>query len=138
MGEQLYMIDGEEMVIAYSVEGERDLVIMHERNGYGDYIVARRVDLVKKEDSYEYKNAQKRADEIRLITQKAQENLDVVADKVVDKALKELASRIKFNVAFGEGGASGAYALVLSEQLTKMIKEAGEKMKGKSSSEFDL
>ncbi len=71
-----------------------------------------------------------------MITAKAQENLDELAEKVVDKALKSLASRIKFNVAFGKSTGGEAYAIILSTELEKMIRESGKKIAGKQ--EIDL
>ena len=121
--DQVYMYNREEVKIQHEVKGNDDLVVVMQRDGYGDYIVARKSSLVKLEDSYEYKRARERADEIRLITQKAEERLDKLTDKLVDKAIQALASRIKFNVAFGEGGLHNAYAIVLSTELEKMIKD---------------
>lgn len=129
MNEQEYYHNGKYVTIWGDVVDKPEYVIVTEASSYGELYITRRTNLVKKEESYEFIHAQKRADEIRAITAKAQENLDAVADKVVDKALKELAMRIKLNVAFGEGGGSAAYALIISEQLTKMIKESGEKIK---------
>lgn len=126
--DQVYMYDREEVKILHKVEGRNDLVVIGQRDGYGDYMVARKSSLVKLEDSYEYKRAKERADEIRLITQKAQENLDRLTEKLVDKAIISLASRIKFNVAFGNGGSAAPYAIVLSQELEKMIKKEAPKV----------
>lgn len=137
MANQEYYYNGGYVVIWGEVVDKPDFVIVNDGNDYGELQVTRRKELVKKEDSYQYKQAEKRAEEIRLKTAKAQENLDELSERVVDKALKSLASRIKFNVAFGEGGSSAAYALMPSEQLQKMIRESGDKIAGKEKIDFD-
>lgn len=108
-----------------------ELVAVSENSDYGTITVVKRSELVPKEETWEFTQAKKRADEIRLITAKVQENLDELAERVVDKALKSLASRIKFNVAFGEGGSHSAYAIMLSTELEKLIRESGKKVAGK-------
>lgn len=126
--DQVYMYNREEVKVHQEVTGMPDLVIVLQADGYGQWIVARKKDLVKKEDSYEYKRAKERADEIRLITAKAQENFDKLTNKLVDNAIRALASRIKFNVAFGEGGLHSGYAIMLSTELEKMIKKEAPKL----------
>ncbi len=113
-----------------------DMVAVSENSDYGTITVVRRKELVKKEDTWEFKQAEKRRDEIRMITAKAQENLDELAEKVVDKALKSLASRIKFNVAFGESNGGSAYAITISQELEKLIRESGKKIAGKGEIEL--
>ena len=126
--DQIYMYNREEVKILHNVEGDNDLVVIGQRDGYGDYMVAKKSSLVKLEDSYEFKRAKERAEELRLITAKAKENLDKLTEKLVDKAIVSLASRIKFNVAFGEGGSAAPYALMLSQELEKMIKKDAPKV----------
>lgn len=100
-----------------------DHVIVSENSDYGQLIVVRRKDLQKKEDTWEFKQAQKRADELRLITAKAQEQFDKLSDRLVDDAIRALSSRMKFNIAFGQGGDAAPYALMLSQKLEELIKE---------------
>src|SRR5574344_2187267 len=132
MDKQEYYYNGSYVTIFSEVTADPDLVVVTDGNDYGELLVVRKNSLKKKEDSYQYQQAQKRADELRLITQKAQENLDRLTEKLVDKAIISLASRIKFNVAFGEGGSAAPYALMLSQELEKMIKDkAPEVIKSK-------
>ena len=129
--DQIYMYNRDEVKVHHEIPDMPEYVIVLDANGYGEWIIARKTDLVKKEDSYEFKRAKERADELRLITQRAQENLDRITEKLVDKAIISLASRIKFNVAFGSGGSAAPYALMLSQELEKMIKDkAPEIIKG--------
>lgn len=115
------------------VKDQPDMVIVCDGSDYGDLSVINRSNLIKKEDSYTYKREQERAEEIKQITAKAQENFDKLADKIVNEAIKRLASRIRFNVAFGKNGEAAPYALMLSTELEKMIKEDGPKaVKGES------
>lgn len=126
--DQIYMYNRNEVKVHHDIPDMPEYVIVLDANGYGEWIIARKTDLVKKEDSYEFKRARERADELRLITQKAQENLDRLTEKLVDKAIISLASRIKFNVAFGSGGSAAPYALMLSQELEKMIKKEAPKV----------
>lgn len=108
-----------------------EMVIVSENSDYGSITVVKRSELVKKEDTWEYKQAQKRKEEIEAITKKAEDNLNAIASKVVDRALRSLASRMKFNVAFSSdlGNAAG-WAITISNELEKMIKEkAKDEMK---------
>lgn len=109
-----------------------EMVIVSENSDYGTLTVVKRSELQKREDTWEFKQAEKRKAELDKITADAQKNLDKIVDKVIDKALKSLASRIKMNVAFGDGGSSSYAALMISTELEKMIKEkAPEVVKGK-------
>jgi hypothetical protein len=85
--------------------------------------VARKAEMKPKEESYTYIRAQERAAEIEAITAKAQENLDKVAEKIVDKALADLSFRIKMNVVMGKGG-DGTAGLVIAKELEKMVKDS--------------
>ena len=126
--DQIYMYNRDEVKVHHEIPDMPEYVIVLDANGYGEWIIARKTDLVKKEDSYEFKSAKERADELRLITQKAEERLDKLTDKLVDKAIISLASRIKFNVAFGSGGSAAPYALMKSQELEKMIKKDAPKV----------
>lgn len=128
MDKQEYYYNGSYVTIFAEVADHPDMVIVTDGNDYGELNVVRKDQLQKKEESYTFKQAQKRADELRLITQKAQENLDKITEKLVDKAIISLASRIKFNVAFGQGGSAAPYALMLSQELEKMIKKEAPKV----------
>lgn len=102
-----------------------DWVIVSENSDYGTLTAVKRSELQKKEDTWEFKQAEKRRDEIRLMTAKAQEQLDKLTSKLVDKALIDLASRLKFNVLFGKNvdGATAGWAVTISDELKKMVKE---------------
>lgn len=126
--DQIYMYNRNEVKVHHEIPDMPEYVVVLDADGYGEWIIARKTDLVKKEDSYEFKRAKERAEELRLITQKAQENLDKLTDKLVNKAIISLASRIKFNVAFGSGGPAAPYALMLSQELEKMIKKDAPKV----------
>ena len=124
--DQIYMYNRNEVKVYHEIPDMPEYVVVLDADGYGEWIIARKTDLVKKEDSYEFKRAKERAEELRLITAKAQENLDKLTEKLVDKAIISLASRIKFNVAFGSGGSAAPYALMLSQELEKMMKRFEE------------
>lgn len=118
---QEYLYSGDYVTIFAEVKDNDDFIVVN--NGNGALEVARKIDLIKKEDSYQYKRAKEHADELRLITAKAQENLDKLADKLVDKALIALSSRLKFNTLFGKGSGNLAWAGLVIEELEKLVKE---------------
>lgn len=122
---QVYVVDGEDMVISHEIKDKNDLVVMEQEDGYGWYKVVYRKDLVKKEDSYQYKNAQKRADELRLITQKAEENYEKIVEKIIKAAVSTLQTRIKMNVLLGKGGGDGSdtWAIIIANELNKIVKD---------------
>lgn len=135
--EQEYLHGNQYVTIFAEIKGKDDWLVVETEDSVLD--VARKSDLVKKEDSYKFKRAQEQADELRLITQKAQENLDRLTTKLVDKALIDLASRLKFNVMFGKDvdGATAGWAITIGDELKKMVKEkAPEVVKDKKL--FDL
>lgn len=118
-----------------------DMVIVSENGEYGSLYVVKRDELVKNEDTWEFQKAKERADELRLITAKAQENLDKLADKLVDKAIIALNSRMKFNAVFGKetNGATAGWVLTVVDELKKLIKEkAPDVIKGKDDNELDF
>lgn len=120
---QEYLHGNGYVTIFADVKDNDDFVIVETDGGVLE--VARKNNLTKKEDSYNFKRAEERANELRLITQKAQENLDKLASKVVDKALLDLASRLKFNAMFGKdvNGAIVGWAVTISDELKKLVKE---------------
>lgn len=123
-----YYYDGDFYIYIEDVPSMPEFAIMREGGDDGHITVCRKSNLKLKEDSWQWQQKQKHADELRLITQKAQENLDKLTEKLVDKAIISLASRIKFNVAFGSGGSAAPYALMLSQELEKMIKKEAPKV----------
>lgn len=120
---QEYLYNSEYVTIAHDIVGDEDLVVV--TNDHGEYIVARKSSMQKKEDSYYFKKARERKVELESITKKAQDNLDKLADKLVDKALLDLASRLKFNVLFGKDvdGATAGWAVTISDELKKLVKD---------------
>jgi hypothetical protein len=123
------MYNSKEVKYHFDVKGNKDLVVVLDSNGYSEYMIARKSDLVKLEDSYEYKRARERTKELKELTQKAEDNLKAIADKVVDRALSSLASRIKFNTMFADDTSPGqaAWAVQVTDELKKMIKEEAPK-----------
>lgn len=121
MSEQEYLYNNEYVTIYRVLPDEDDMVIVS--NDHGELIVASFSSMERKEDSYYFVKAEERKQELEAITKKAKDNLDKLVDKLIDKSIIALSSRIKFNVAFGEGGSAAPYALMLSQELQKMIKE---------------
>lgn len=117
-----YYWNGSYVTIVGNIEGEEGLVAVDEGSDYGSMSVARRADLIPKEESYTYKRAQERADELRLLVSKAQDKFDTLVDEIVDEACKTLSMRIKMNALFGHTG-NGALAVQISEEVEKLIKK---------------
>jgi len=127
MGEQEYYIDGEYVTIYGEVKDEENLVIV--RNDHQELSVVNRERLITKENSYSYRRAQERKQELEQITAEAQKNLDAISDKIVNKALQKLATRMKFNTLFSKDlGNSSGWAIMVSNELEKLIKEDGPKV----------
>lgn len=121
MEDQEYLYNSEYVTIFYVPPDEDDLVIVS--NDHEELIVARFSNMELKEDSYHYQKARERKKELEAITKKARENIDKIADKVVDKALIALASRLKFNLVFGKSGSGNSWVMPIVEELEKMVKD---------------
>lgn len=122
--EQEYYYNGEYVTVYGEVTDHPEFVIVQERGGYGDLIVARKESLVKKEESYEWKQQQAKADELRKITAKAQENFDDLVEKLIKKATETLSSRMKFNAIFGnKAGNLAGWAVDIANELEKLVQE---------------
>jgi len=124
MDKQEYYYNGEYVTIFAEVVDNKDLVIVTNGNDYDELSVARIKDLKKKEDTYQWKKNLERKKELEDLVSKAKADMDKIADKVVDKALIALASRMKFNAVFGKDmGNSVGWAVMISQELEKIIKE---------------
>lgn len=135
----LYYSEGDFYYYIEDVPSMPEFAVVREGGDDGYITVVRKNKLIPQEESWQWQQKQKYADEMRLVTAKAQEQFDKLKDKLVDDAIRALQSRVKFNVAFGKGGSSGAYAMILVEQLESLIKEKAEDaVKGKESKGFDL
>lgn len=135
---QEYYHNGEYVTIFAEVAGHPDMVVVSNSDGYGDFSVVRKESLVTKEESYEYKQALKRKAELEALTAKAKVDLDAVADKVVDKALIALSSRMKFNTLFGKDiGNSGSWAFMVMQELEKLVKDKGPEVVKKAENPFE-
>lgn len=122
--EQEYYYNGEYVVFYADVVDHPEFAIVQERGGDGEFTVVRKDSLVKKEDSYEWKQQQAKADELRKITAKAQENFDDLVEKLIKKATETLSSRMKFNAIFGnKAGNLAGWAVDIANELEKLVKE---------------
>jgi hypothetical protein len=98
------------------------------REGDGYLTVVRKSELKPYEESWQWQQKELEKERLEKVTDKVKANLDELAKQVVDKALKDLAMRIKLNVAFGKATGGEAYAIILSNELEKMIRESGKKI----------
>lgn len=122
-----YYYSGAYVTIVGEIEGQPDLIVVDEGGDYGSMIVARKKELTLKEESYTYKQAQARADELRLFTQKAEEDFEAIVEKVIKVACKALQARIKMNVLFGSASSGNGWAVTVADELEKLIKEDTKK-----------
>lgn len=121
---QEYYHSGGYGTIYGEVKDKPEEVIFAENGDYGELHVVRRSELVKKEDSYSYQQAQKRADELRAITAKAQENFDQLVEKLIKKTTSALSARMKLNILFGKDMSSSAgFGMAIANELEKLVKE---------------
>jgi acetone carboxylase gamma subunit len=107
MDKQEYLYNNEYVTISRlkvindDVDYKDSVVIV--QNDYGDFIVADKSNLIKKEDSYSYKRAQERVEELRSITAEAEENFEKVVERVISAVCSTLSSRMKMNILFSDG-----------------------------------
>lgn len=118
---QEYFYSGGYVTIFAELSDNDDFVVV--KTDDGDLEVVRKNQLVKKEDSYHFKRAEERRIELENITKKAEENLNKIADRVVDRALNSLASRMKFNLVFGKAGTGNSWVMPIVDELENMIKD---------------
>lgn len=124
MDKKQYFYGGDYVTIWGEVADKPDMVIVTQSNDCGDLMVVRKSDLIPKEESYVFKQAQKRAEELRLITARAEERLNEVVEEVIEKAVNSLSYRMKMNAVFGKDiGNVGGWAIQVSNELEKLIKE---------------
>lgn len=126
MNKQEYLFNSEYVTIAYDVPDSDDLVIV--ATDREELLVARRKDLQKKEDSWGWKRAQERANEYRMLTAKAEENLNKVTEKVIKKAIESLQTRMKLNLLFKDGINENGWVLPVVNELGKLIREEAPKV----------
>lgn len=118
-----YYWNGGYVTIVGEIEGQPDLIAVDEGGDYGSMMVARKKDLTLKEESYTYKQAQARADELRLITAKAEENFEAIYEKIISASCKALSARIKMNAFFGKSNDADSWAVIIANELEKLIKQ---------------
>lgn len=128
---KMYCCYGDFYYYIEDVPSNPDFAICQEGGDDGYMTVCRKSDLKPQEETWQWQQKEKYAAELQKKVDVVQANLDELAEKVVDKALKSLASRIKLNVAFGKGGASDYAALTVAQEVEKMIRESGKKIAGK-------
>lgn len=90
---------------------------------YGYLTVVSKSDLKPREETWQWKEKEKYADELRLLTQKAEENFERVTEKMISAACKALSARIKMNVLFGKSNGADSWAVLIANELEKLIKE---------------
>lgn len=127
-----YYLDGDIVTFWSALKDNKDFVVVS--TGDGDLRTARVSSLQNKEDTYQWQQKEKYKKELEAITADAESNLDQIVDKIVDKALKNLATRIRLNAMFGDAS-NASFALTAVAELEKMIKDKGdvkEKLKKKA------
>lgn len=117
-----YELNGEYVTIWGFVKDVDTDVIVLVGGDYGELQVVRKSGLKKKEESYRWLQEVKRKNELEAIAGKAKADLEGLASTVVDKALQDLASRLKFNVMFGKSSESDTVVLTISRELEKLVK----------------
>lgn len=137
MSKQEYLYNNEYVTISNDVVGDEDLVVVV--NDREQYIVARRSNLKKKEDSWGWKRELERKKELQLITARAKENLESVVEEVITAATSALQARMKMNVLFGKGMSSdNGWALTIADELGKLVKEKAADVVSKKEDPFEL
>lgn len=134
---ELYVASGEFYYYIEDVPHNPDFAICRESSDdYGYLTVVRKSDLKLRTETWQWQQNEKYKAEMEAQLGKVQANLDELAEQVVDKALKSLSGRMKLNIVFGKGGSGSAWALPITDELEKMIRESGKKIAGKE--KFEL
>lgn len=128
-----FYYEGDYVYIWGEVTDKPEMVIVSDGSDYGELQVVRRDKLIKKEDSYQWKQKQQQADDLRLVTQKAEENFEKVTEKVIKAACGTLKTRMKMNILFGAGASGGGWAVAVADELDKLIKEDAKEIIKKES-----
>lgn len=128
-----YYLNGNFVTFWSELKDNKDFVVVEDSDGV--LKVARLSSLKDKEDTYEWQRKERYKKELEAITAEAEKNFDEVAEKIVDKALSSLATRIRLNAMFGEP-ANASFALTVVAELEKMIKDKKD-IKEKLTKEVD-
>jgi len=123
-----YYYSGDFYEYVEDVPSMPEFCVVREGGEDGYLTVVRKKELIPYEESWQWQQKEKEKQRLETLTDKVKANLDELAKQVVDKALKDLALRIKLNVAFGKATGGEAYAIILSTELEKMIRESAKKI----------
>lgn len=134
---EIYVVSGDYFYYIEDVPHNPDFAICRESgDDYGYLTVCRKSDMKLRTETWQWQQQEKEKERLEKVTEKVKANLGELAEQVVDKALKNLSSRMKMNIVFGKGSAGNAWALTIADELEKMIRESGKKIAGKG--EIDL
>lgn len=115
---QIYFLNGGKVVLVSEFTyNEREYCVVF--GGDDEFSVTRKENLKKWEETWHYQEEQKR--KARLDKWRACE--DQIVQRMQDKAIKALSTRIKFNAFFGKNSGNNAWIAVITDELDKLIKE---------------
>lgn len=118
-----YYYEGDYVYIWAEITGKPELVIVSDGSDYGELQVVRRDKLMPKEDSWKFQQAQKQADDLRLVTAKAEEQFEKITEKIIKAACSALSTRMKMNVLFGKDMTGNGWAVTIADELNKLVRE---------------
>ena len=123
-----YYYKGDYVYIWDNVTGKPDMVIVCDGSDYGELHVVHRDELINKEDSWTFQQKQKQADDLRLVTAKAEENFNKITEKVIKAACSSLSTRMKMNILFKDGMNADGWAITIANELNKLVREDAPKI----------
>ncbi len=123
-----FYYEGDYVYIWADVKDKPEFVVVSDGSDYGELRIVRRDKLIKKEDSWTWKQKQKQADDLRLVTAKAEEQFEKVVEKVIKAATSTLATRMKMNILFGKEMAGAGLAMTVVDELNKLVREETPKV----------
>lgn len=116
-----YFLNGTRVSLMHEFE-YKDVQFAVVNAGDGEFLVCRKENLKKWEDTWRYQEEQKR--EQKLADYKRRH--DEIVGAMQKKAINQLATRIKLNSVFGAlSGDNSAIGVALAQELEKLIKENG-------------
>lgn len=119
MDKQIYFVNGTkvQLVHEFTFKEQEFAVVFH---GDDEFSVYHKCDLKKWEETWNYQEEQKKIARAELW----KEYEDKIIHRMQDKAIKGIANRIKLN-AFFSAKSGAAYAVVVADEINKLIKEEG-------------
>lgn len=106
-----------QVLCEFEYKGEIFVSYAYEDGDYTSYGTCKKKDVQKWEDTWEYKQREKK----RLENKEIEDKHDELVKKIKDEAMEQLMQRMKINIVFGKDGQLNEIALAIVGELRKII-----------------